>query len=153
MATLVGTQKEFADALSALIELDYDAVSAYETAIDKVKHQDIRGKLEDFKNDHRRHIDELGDVLSAHGHLPPTGPDMKSLLASGKAAIAQLFGDKALLGAMITNENDTNTAYQRMNERNDCWPDAVPALKKGWDDEIRHRNWMKERQALCDAEA
>jgi hypothetical protein len=33
MATMVGTQKSFTEAIKELVELDYDALGAYEAAI------------------------------------------------------------------------------------------------------------------------
>lgn len=42
MATLVGTQKNFADALKALIELDYDAIEAYKAAIDRLENENYK---------------------------------------------------------------------------------------------------------------
>ncbi|KJV81801.1 hypothetical protein RHORCCE3_0998 [Rickettsia hoogstraalii str. RCCE3] len=36
MTTLVGIQNNFADAIKELIELDYDAIEAYKTAINRI---------------------------------------------------------------------------------------------------------------------
>ena len=37
MATLVGTQSKLVDCLDALLQLDYDAIEAYEAAIQRIK--------------------------------------------------------------------------------------------------------------------
>ena len=50
-----------------------------------------------------------------------------TVLTKGKVVLGGLIGDNAVLQAMKTNEDDTNTAYER-------------ALG----DERRHRDWMVE---------
>jgi hypothetical protein len=67
---------------------------------------------------------------------------VKELLTKGKVIIANLVGDKAVLMAMASNEVDTNTAYERMNSREDKWVDAIDILKKGLADEKRHAAWL-----------
>jgi rubrerythrin len=147
MTTFVGTQTKFCDALTELLELDAAAVKAYETAINNLKNSAVREKLQLFKADHERHIAEIGTVLKNRA-LPFTSTDgVKEVLASGKTYLAQLFGDKAIIAAMITNEDDTNTAYERMHERTDKWPETIEIIERGWQDEIRHRNWLKEKQS------
>ena len=39
MATLVGTQTKFVDALKELAELDHDAIEAYEAAINRLENE------------------------------------------------------------------------------------------------------------------
>ncbi|OAQ22089.1 hypothetical protein K457DRAFT_131499 [Linnemannia elongata AG-77] len=56
MVTLVGTQEDFLKALTELIELDYDAVEAYQAAIERIKDPVYKENLEEFQQDHKRHI-------------------------------------------------------------------------------------------------
>lgn len=144
MVTMVGKQAEFGDALKELVELDYDAVEAYETAINRLENTEYKLKLQEFMNDHRRHIQELSDVLKKHNCDIPTGPSTgKQWLAKGKVVLANLVGDKTILSAMLSNEEDTNTAYERMNERTDKWDDAKNALSRGLKDEEVHKEWLE----------
>lgn len=145
MATLVGTQKEFHDALYALCELDYDAVEAYKAAINRLENEIYKNTLSDFMNDHIRHIEELTSLLKTHNHPAPEGPDMKQYLAQGKVVLANLMGDKAILKAMITNEEDTNTAYERLTQHAGKWSDASIILANGLNDEKRHKEWLEEQ--------
>lgn len=145
MATLVGTQKNFKDAVKELIELDYDAVEAYKTAIDKLENLAYKNKLEDFKKDHERHISELSRDLIERGENAPKGPDIgKLLLAKGKVLLANLVGDNAILEAMKSNEIDTKAAYERMYNRPDKWESITGFLKRGVEDEKRHKAWLEE---------
>ena len=46
--------------------------------------------------------------------------------------------------AMHSNEEDTNSAYERMNNHADKWPEAVEVLKQGLCDEKHHKQWIEE---------
>ena len=144
MATFTGTQSEFFDALKNLVELDYDAVEAYEAAINRLENQKYKNQLLEFKKDHERHIKEVSDLLQKHNEEAPTGPSIgKQWLTKGKVVLAEIAGDNAILKAMLSNEEDTNLAYKRLNERVDKWEDSVQILEKGLEDEIRHKKWLE----------
>lgn len=143
MTTLVGTQNNFIDAIKELIELDYDAIEAYEAAINRISDEDYKGQLQIFKADHERHVKELNHLLSKHKEKEVTGPSSKQWLTKGKVVLANLVGDKAVLRAMHTNEEDTNTAYKRLNEHNNKWHDAEEILKQGLLDEQKHKRWIE----------
>lgn len=143
MVTRVGMQEEFADALYELCELDYDAIAAYQTAITRLENQDFKSKFEQFKSDHERHIRELRELLEEHHEEFPEGPGARHLLAQGKASLTKLTSDDAILRAMLANEEDTNTAYQRLNTRVDEWEDAKDILRRGLEDERRHKKWFE----------
>jgi rubrerythrin len=151
MVTLVGTQTNFVDALKELIELDYDAIEAYERAIEKVSEQKYKDQFSEFKKDHQRHVKELSEILSNRNETPPQGADAKKWLTEGKVHIAEYLakiigsGDKPILQAMDSNEIDTNDAYERMNNRDDIWDEAKDVLKRGLEDERRHKAWIEEQ--------
>lgn len=144
MTTLVGMQAKFADALKELVELDHDAVEAYKAAIDRLENQEYKDKLEKFKSDHENHINVLNRILQAHNEEIVDSPDAKSWLTKGKVILANLVGDKTILRAMRSNEEDTNTAYERVNEHKEKWEDVSDALKKGLEDERSHKKWLDE---------
>ena len=69
------------------------------------------------------------------------------MLTQGKVAMGALFGDKAILKAMKSNEDDTNTAYERAIKHKDIDNAAGPVLERGLADERRHRQWIEETLA------
>lgn len=142
MVTTVGTEATLEDLLEDLTRLDYDAVDAYQAAIDRLENPSYRSSLANFREDHLRHIQELSDALTKMGRTPPEGSDAKSLLTQGKVVMAGLMGDEAILRAMRTNEDDTNTAYQRAVERRDVPDDTREILMRGREDERRHCEWI-----------
>lgn len=146
MTTLVGKQHDFADALYELCELDYDSIEAYEAAINRLDSENLKAQLIEFKNDHQHHVDEISVLLSKHQAKVPQGPSNKQLLTQGKVVFANLFGDKAILKAMHSNEIDTNTAYERIVSHPGIWLDALEILLKGLQDEKRHKQWLEENK-------
>lgn len=144
MATLVGKQDKLVDALQSLLELEHDAMEAYKLAINKIKNEGYKTKLETFFEDHKRHISELTSALQKHDAKVKLGSDMKVWLTKGKTFMANLMGDDAILRAMFSNEQDTNRAYENMNDRKDIWADLVDVLKHALEDERSHKEWLKD---------
>jgi hypothetical protein len=75
----------------------------------------------------------------------PTGPDAKVMLTKGKVVVAGLIGDKSILTAMKTNEDDTVTAYARACEMETLPSEVKPIFQRGLSDETRHRTWIENR--------
>lgn len=143
MVTFVGNQENFADALKELIELDRAAVEAYQAAEDRLNHPDYKNKFKEFRADHERHIQQIIGLLENHNEKGPEGSYLgKELIAKGKVILANMIGDTTILRAMKSNEIDTNVAYERMNDREDIWPEAREILKQGQRDEKKHKDWL-----------
>jgi rubrerythrin len=148
MATMVGTQKSFTQAIKELVELDYDTLGAYESAINNLENPEYNKKFEEFKLDHQRHITELSAFLSRCNETAPSGPDnMKKVLVKGKVELASLFGDQNILSAMLSNEEDTNTAYERINARigESADKEIAKIIASGLADERKHRDWIQSK--------
>ena len=149
MATLVGTQKALSSMLNQLIELDFDTIEAYQAAMDRLESPNDRTQLQWFLADHERHVRELSVLVRQLGETPSEEADMKQVLTKGKVVIASLLGDRAVLSAMKSNEDDTNTAYERAVRRNDLPLRIRNVLERNLDDERRHRAWFEARIATA----
>ena len=147
MATTIGNETNPIDLFNNLIQLDYDAIAAYEAAIDRLDNAEDKAKLTEFMADHQRHTQDLAGLVSSLGGTPSTEGDMKAMLTKGKVVLADLMGDKAILKAMKTNEDDTNTAYGRAAGRTDLPAGALPVIERNLEDESRHRAWIEQRIA------
>ena len=143
MATLVGTQRDLNELLESLIELDFDAIEAYDAAIARLSSEDYRMQMTSFRDDHVRHTKELSSILRSSGREPPMGGDIKRVLTQGKVVMAGLMGDKAILTAMKTNEDDTNEAYERASTSDIVPPQIKDILRANLADERRHRAWIE----------
>jgi rubrerythrin len=142
MTTTVGTETHLADLVQDLIQLDLAAIEAYNAAIERLSSPAFKQQLTQFRGDHLEHTRTLGAWMREQGKTPPESGGAKELLTKGKVALAGLVGDKQILLAMKTNEEDTNTAYERASNHREA--DGVrPIFEKNLSDERRHRAWIE----------
>lgn len=128
--------------LNNLVELDYDAIAAYEAAIERLDSPDYKAKLTDFLGDHQRHIQELGTAIQREGGTPEESGDAKKVLTKGQVVIANLGGDDAILKAMKRNEDQTTDKYEKAVEKG--YPEHIQSLlERGLADERRHKSWIE----------
>jgi uncharacterized protein (TIGR02284 family) len=145
MATTVGTQRGVLELLDQLILLDYDAIEAYRAAVTHIKDSMDRSQLARFMADHERHVADLAALVEGMGGRAPSGPDFKQVLTKGKVLVGSVLGDRAILRAMKTNEDETNRAYERAAARSDLPQAVMEIVQKNLADERRHRAWIVER--------
>ena len=150
MTTFVGTQAELSDFLKSLLELEYDAIAAYTKAIERLDELSFKLKFEQFRSDHERHTRTIADCLLRLGADPPERADVKVILTQGKVVIGKLAGDRGILMAMRSNENDTNKAYERSTARHDLEHELRGILSQGLADERRHRAWIEDQLETLD---
>ena len=143
MATTIGTEDNIRDLVRNLILLEHDAIAAYESTIKRLSDATLSQKVEEFRGDHLQHLEVLREIAAETGVEAPQEGDMKQLLTTGKIALADLFGDAAILKAMATNENDTVTAYERASAHPDAIEKSRAFFQKALADEQRHRAWMQ----------
>ncbi|MFN7365398.1 MAG: DUF892 family protein [Alphaproteobacteria bacterium] len=145
MVTFVGMREDFGEELSNLLELEYDALEAYEAAVNRLSDKEYKDKLSLFMQDHQRHIEEISKLLESRGLNAATGPSIgKQWVTKGKVVLANLVGDLTILRAMHSNEIDTNTAYERMYSHDHHWPEAKDMLRRALSDEKRHKEWLNQ---------
>jgi uncharacterized protein (TIGR02284 family) len=137
--------------LNNLIELDFDAIEAYEAAITRLSNPHDQDSLRGFMSDHQRHTQDLADVVRELGEKPKTGTDFKHVLTKGKVVLAGLMGDTAILWAMRSNEDDTNKAYEKATEEPGLPARIRDILERNLNDERRHRAWLVQRLQSAEA--
>ena len=147
MATSIGTADKLTDALNNLIALDFDAIEAYEAAINRLENASYAEQLRQFRGDHERHTRDLSPIVRERGENPTTKANMQSLLTQGKVVLGNIKGDKGILQAMKSNEDQTNAAYENAVNRADLSPHILGVLQRNLADERRHREWIEGRLA------
>ena len=147
MATTVGQESEINSLVHDLILLERDAIAAYESTIEKLSDAALSSQIARFKQDHMQHLDVLNEMAAELGIDAPREGDAKQWLTTGKIALAQLMGDKTILKAMKTNEDDTVTAYSRATNHPDAVEKSRAFFAKALADEERHREWMEKTAA------
>ena len=138
------TNKELISLLNDLLQLDHDAILAYEAAIERLEDPTCQAKLGEFMSDHQRHTRELSERIQLLGGTPKDKPDAKQILTKGKVMLANLSGDEAILKAMRSNEDQTNAMYEKAVRRKDLHQtgDIRSVLERNLGDERRHRAWI-----------
>lgn len=144
MATTVGNESDFESLVTNLIYLERDAIAAYDSAITRLSHKELRQQIDRFKDDHLQHLEVLDRMAREAGAAAPGEGDMKEMVITGKIAMADLGGDAAILRAMKSNEDDTVTAYERAGRHEGALPESRAFFEKALADERRHRAWMQE---------
>lgn len=133
--------------LNDLIELDFDAIEAYDAAIERLEHPQFKAKLGEFRDDHERHTRNLAEQVTKLGGKPSRGPDVKRYLTKGKVVLADLVGqDRAILMAMRANEEVTNKRYELALSANaDMDAETRGVIEANLSDERRHRAWIEQQ--------
>lgn len=141
---MAGTQTEarLVAALNDLLQLDNDALQAYTLALKGLKSPEHRETLARFRGDHERHVQNLSELVRAHGGIPiqlshiPTGPMKLAVQAAGNAG-----GDREVLLAFKANEGQVRDKYQRLADESHS-PDVAEVLNRNAADEERHYTWV-----------
>src|SRR5688572_26281237 len=102
----IGKESQLIDTLRHLITLDFDTIVAYQAALARVDSVKCKRALQEFLTDHWRHTQELTPLVQELGGIAPTHADAMIILTKGKVLIGQLAGDRGLLAAMHSNEQD-----------------------------------------------
>jgi len=141
--------------LRELAQLDVDAISLYEEAINRMTVPLISERIAEFRVDHLRHVQDLNDEIVGLGGQPvPPLPDLKGTLLRGFAAVTSMMGTQAAVMAMVANEELTNRTYESALKMD--WPPAQRALiEKNALDEKRHLAWLRSaaKQRIWESEA
>jgi uncharacterized protein (TIGR02284 family) len=145
MAEMTKSPKVLARHLNALIELDFDAVEAYQAAIERLGDPTDQAKLRQFMGDHERHITDLGPLVSELGGAPAQKADIKKVLAKGKVVLAGLVGDRAILVAMKSNEETSTKTYRKASAEEGLPGHVRAVLERNFADEQRHLVWIEDR--------
>lgn len=143
----MGNESEVAK-LRSLAQLDVDAIGAYDAAIARVTEPMVRERLNEFRVDHLRHVQDLNAFIQRFGGEPVMlRPDFKGAAMKGLTAMTSLMGTEAALVAMLGNEEFSNRAYEYA--LNFKWSPVVRGLiEKNRQDEERHITWIKEAVRL-----
>lgn len=140
----VMNREDLIDELSSLMKVDYDAIQAYNQAIDEIDVPSIRNQLVQFRDDHERHIDNLSALLHAMDAEPPERlSGIKTFFIEGFTAIRSMTGIEGALKAMESNEKTTNKSYAQALEK-DLPADIRTQVQENYEDEERHLQYISQ---------
>jgi len=134
---------EILDGLNDLLQLDHDAIGAYQIAIDKLQDRDHANQISGFRLDHERHIRELNQLIAELGGTPKNEPHATGPFKQALQSLGGLGGDKGILMAWRTNELQVRTKYDTYASRAVHWPANVKrTIDRNALDEERHYRWV-----------
>ena len=135
--------QEVLDGLNDLLQLDHDAMAAYDVAIEKLEDRDHADMVAGYRRDHERHVRELNELVARLGGSPTNHPHVTGPFKTALQSLGGLAGDKGLLMAFRTNELQVRTKYDAYASKAMLWP---PDVKRVIDaaalDEERHYAWV-----------
>lgn len=147
MVTTVGTESTFEDVVKNLLILEHDAISAYDSTVERLDDPHSKQQIASFRDDHHAHVEELTRLAGSLGIAAPQEGDMKEYLTTGKIALASLVGDRTILKAMSTNEIETKMAYDQAAKNSAVPAEARSFFQRAFADEDRHKAWMDQAAA------
>jgi ElaB/YqjD/DUF883 family membrane-anchored ribosome-binding protein len=135
--------QEVLDGLNDLLQLDHDAIAAYDVAIAKLEDRDHADQIAGYRRDHERHVRELNELVARLGGTPANHPHATGPFKTALQSLGGLAGDKGLLMAFRTNELAVRTKYDAYASRAMLWPPDVKRIVDGAAlDEERHYAWV-----------
>lgn len=148
-------REELVTKLRELAQLEVDAISLYEEAINRVAVPLISERIAELRVDHLRQVQDLNDEIVGLGGQPvPPLPDLRGTLLRGFTAVTSTMGTRAAVMAIIANEELTHRTYQ--SALNMDWPPVQRALIERNDlDQKRHLAWLRSaaKQRIWEGEA
>lgn len=137
--------KDVTERLVSLMWLDHDAVLAYKRGIDLVHSPVLKVALQRFREDHQRHLVDLGTAITREGgKRPALSREAKGVFLGGMTAVESTSGESEVLAACETGEKYVNYKYSQAAY--DDFPLHIKRLiERNYRDEKRHLLYMQER--------
>lgn len=137
-------RKQLIERLNDLLQLDVDAVEAYDQIIKHMEYDDIRRRLIDFQDDHRSHVRNLTEaVQQLDGKPVKDTPDFKGYLIEVFTMLMSVSGSIGAIEALKANEVLTNRKYTEATTLE--WPEGIKKLIfTNYSQEQRHMNYVEE---------
>ena len=137
--------------LEDLMQIDYDAVRAYEHALEHVDDPELHGELERIGHEHQRHLTEMAALIrQLGGHPGEVRRDATGVLLEGMTLLRSVAGP---LGALRALRSDEKLLVERYEKALDGAPDSMLALaSRHWHDECRHLALLDRHIARLEAE-
>ncbi len=136
--------QDIIEKLNSLIQLDVDAVRAYEQAIERIDVPSIRSEIIRFQGDHKRHIADLSELVRQLGGKPiEASPDVEGFFIEGFTALRSITGTAGALQAMKGNEELTNKRYEDALHLGGLPDDVLSVIRRNREDERRHLTYIE----------
>jgi hypothetical protein len=126
--------------INDLLQLDYDAVSAYSLALRELDSPRLKQELQAHMADHQRHIQELERHLDRLGGMKVPLPHLSGVFKLAVQAVVGAASDRKVLLAFKANEMQARDKYTRAAE-SDLPIEVRDTVRRAAEDEQRHYDW------------
>lgn len=136
---------EILEGLNDLLQLDHDAVGAYEIAMEKLNDRDHASQIAGFRREHERHIRELNELIAELGGTPMNQPHATGPFKLALQSLGGLAGDRGTLMAFRQNELQVRAKYDAYAAKANLWPTHIKRVIDACAlDEERHFRWVSD---------
>jgi rubrerythrin len=131
--------------LSRVMQLEVDAVAAYDAATAAIGAGPVHDELELFKIEHQRHALALYDLFVRLGQNPPEiRPDVKGIVIGALTPPRPHLSALEVLEAMRGNEQLSSSVYAKALAKG--LPQVIhDVLQRAHGDERHHLDWLERR--------
>lgn len=138
------TTEDVIETLNELMALDYNAIAAYQSAIEQLEDTACKQQLKKHCEDHMKHVEVLRNKVHELGSTPRDLADVKSKIAQSLELMANIVGDdKTILQTIMKNKDLTNTAYGDALANYQNVAGIAFLLEDHLRDERMHREWIE----------
>ncbi len=135
--------KFLADDLNDLVQLHYDLVAAYETAIPRLENPAYQKVFREFRDNQNNSIEALKKLVEEYGAAPKVTGDLGVPLAKARVVFGELLNDEGILQAMLVNEQKLDLEYVRDLASLTAIPGMEETLKRNRVDDVKRLAWLK----------
>lgn len=135
--------KFLADDLNDLVQLHYDLIAAYETAIPRLENPAYQKVFREFRDSQNNSISALTRLVEEYGAEPKEKGDLGEPLAKARVLFGELLSDEGILQAMLANEQKLDLEYVRDLASLTAVPGMEDTLKRNRVDDVKRLAWLK----------
>lgn len=137
-------RKDIIHELKSLCQLDIDAIHAYNECLHHIEQPDVKGKIEQFKADHERHVKDISSFIRSYDEEPPKfSPDLKGYMLDVFSKLRSLSGTEGALKSLKSGENLTNRRYSDAVAMD--FPQNIKSvIERNYSDERRHLGYVED---------
>jgi hypothetical protein len=134
---------QIVEELSRLMQLEIDAIAAYDAAVASVPPGPVHDELSLFRVEHQRHALALYDLFMRLGQNPPeVTPDVKGCVIGALTPPRPRLTQVEILEAMRGNEQLASSVYAKALTK--AWPQPIrEVLERARGDERQHLDWIE----------
>ena len=135
---------EMAHLLNHLLHLHFDLNGAYDSALSRIDDDDLRLRMSRMRDSHIGIIAEISALVVALGKTPTRSGDWHGVLERGRVVLGDLRGQRGIIEAMASNEEELSGAYREALAHPGLPADVAQVLSKASQQEAVHRAFYNE---------